>query len=409
DYGRWTLDLFNLMEFDCFVIGNHEFDWGIEEILKYHDGIKENGEANFPLLAANVFYKGTDTMLENTVPYVVLDKGDKKVGVIGTIGYRLESTIITYNIEDYEFGKPQDSIKKYAPKLRNLGCDVIISVSHDSGNTANSYISSLKNEEKVDLILNAHDHVIKIDSSNGIPVLEAGSDGRAIGSVLFKFDINGKIIDKKLDNISSDPLLNVKNEEIDLMINQYKNLLDEEFGKSIISPSYYINKNELSTWIGKLMAIATSSSLGFQNSGGTREGLYAYQPIDGYKIFDILPFDNVVVTLELSGANLVSFLSSYGTDTYYAGIDVGQISSQAIYKIATNDYIYYKYSTLQKYGQNVKIHDDLVLRDLMKEELELQSQYEEYFSLNNQIRTTNVNALLSFLNVNVANGFVYYS
>lgn len=85
-YGLPVVDIMNEIGFDGFVIGNHEFDWGIEEILKYRDSDIENGEMDYPILAANIIYEDTEAPLENTVPYIIQNINGVKIGVIGIIG-----------------------------------------------------------------------------------------------------------------------------------------------------------------------------------------------------------------------------------------------------------------------------------------------------------------------------------
>ena len=63
--GLSTIELMNEMYFDAFTVGNHEFDWGIDVVTSYFDGNDANGEANFPLLGANIFLKNTTTIQPN--------------------------------------------------------------------------------------------------------------------------------------------------------------------------------------------------------------------------------------------------------------------------------------------------------------------------------------------------------
>ena len=47
--GKVVADIMNYIGFDAMTLGNHEFDWGINDIIRYHDGDEENGEANFSI------------------------------------------------------------------------------------------------------------------------------------------------------------------------------------------------------------------------------------------------------------------------------------------------------------------------------------------------------------------------
>lgn len=61
--GLAVIECMNMMNFDVMGIGNHEFDWEIDTILQYFDGNTENGEANFPLLNANIYLYSDDSLL----------------------------------------------------------------------------------------------------------------------------------------------------------------------------------------------------------------------------------------------------------------------------------------------------------------------------------------------------------
>ncbi|UKI50180.1 MAG: metallophosphoesterase [Clostridium sp.] len=71
--GKAMIEVMNAMNIDAMVIGNHEFDWGIDTILGYFDGNEENGEAKFPLLAANVVDSDSKP-LPNSSPYLITNK-----------------------------------------------------------------------------------------------------------------------------------------------------------------------------------------------------------------------------------------------------------------------------------------------------------------------------------------------
>ena len=57
--GALFIEIFNNLNLDAFVIGNHEFDWGLDVILPYFDPATMGIKANFPLLGANVIEKAT--------------------------------------------------------------------------------------------------------------------------------------------------------------------------------------------------------------------------------------------------------------------------------------------------------------------------------------------------------------
>ena len=87
--GYPMIDALNNMNFNAYVIGNHEFDWGLDKIAEYKDGNLTNGEANFPFLGANIIDKKTNEIVDFLEPYTIIEKKDVRVGIIGLIGSRL--------------------------------------------------------------------------------------------------------------------------------------------------------------------------------------------------------------------------------------------------------------------------------------------------------------------------------
>ena len=66
EYGNTMMECMNALKFDAMAVGNHEFDWGEQIIKNHHDGNKENGEANYPYLACNIFYsKGNSDLTDD--------------------------------------------------------------------------------------------------------------------------------------------------------------------------------------------------------------------------------------------------------------------------------------------------------------------------------------------------------
>ena len=82
--GEPAIAALNEMNFDAFVIGNHEFDWGIDNLSVYKDGNPLNGELECPFLGANIRnrYGERPDWIE---PYTVVEKGNVKVVIIGII------------------------------------------------------------------------------------------------------------------------------------------------------------------------------------------------------------------------------------------------------------------------------------------------------------------------------------
>lgn len=382
--GLSTIDLMDEIGFDAFTLGNHEFDWGLETVTQYFDEVEENGEADFPLLGANVFLEGTTTRPDYIDPYTMIEKDGVKIGIIGTMGYGLEYSIATSKILGYEFANPVPLISQYAEELRTIhNCDIVLWVGHDSGNV-NDDIAALTGNSKIDGMFNAHSHSEYVNTFAGIPEIQSGSVGKFLGHVRINLDNDNNIISYKAENLSKykSSLFSDEYAPVQTLIDQYTLETDSLFNSPIIDSSTYYNTSDLSSWLSKLVRIATDSDIAFQNNGGTRTSIDSGETITLGVLYEVWPFDNVIKTVYLPGSTINSILRNYTYDT-----DLSSFEDDTIYKVATNDYVFDKTENPFLNGTNPD-NTGILLRDLVEDELILQSSVYSDFDITNDILTT---------------------
>ena len=128
--GRAVIDALNLMDFDMMGIGNHEFDWGLDKILKFFDGDDVNSEANFPLLNGNIYDKNKNKLLllesDNMFESLIIEKEGIKIGLVSFIA-DLEGSINAAMLAPYEIKHDyEERSKRICQNLKEHGADVII-------------------------------------------------------------------------------------------------------------------------------------------------------------------------------------------------------------------------------------------------------------------------------------------
>lgn len=381
--GESTIDLLDLSQLDAFVLGNHEFDWGLDEITKYFDEIEENGEADYPLLGANVFLKGTTDLPDFVDPYTIVQKGDLKIGIIGVIGYGLESSIATSKVADYEFAYAVPIIEEYATYLRGTeGCDVILVVAHDSGGINNA-VSALTGLAKVDAIFNGHSHQAYVEGTNA-PVIQSGSNGKYVGHVRLEFNEAGTVSSYFAENLDQydDVLFQTPHPLVQALIDTYILETTDIFDTPIITPDEYLSSGDLSHWIAQVIMEATGSDIAFQNHGGTRRSISDGEVITLSVLYEVWPFDNAIKTVMLPGSVVKDLLND--GNAYYTTIS--NFDDNTMYKVATNDYLFDKVTNPFLDGTDITL-TGLLLRDLAVDEMTLQSYIYSYFLLSNDIQT----------------------
>ena len=174
--GEVEVGLMNQMGYDAATIGNHEFDFGLNNLAKL---IRM---ANFPIVCSN--YDFTGTPCEGLVKdYITLQRNGLKIGVFA-LGAPMKGLVSNKNCEGVTFLDPAETAKKYVMLLRKQEkCDVVICLSH-LGWKISEYPDEqfIREIDGCDLVLGGHTHTY-------MPTLEYAPDktGRMIPD-----DQNGK-------------------------------------------------------------------------------------------------------------------------------------------------------------------------------------------------------------------------
>ncbi len=150
--GDVEVELMNQMGCDAATIGNHEFDFGMENMVRIFK------KAKFPILCAN--YDFTSTPLQGLIkPYTIIRRKGIKIGVFG-IGPKLEGLVLTHNYGNTKYLDPATTALRVATMLKEQKkCDIVICISHLGwdlgGDDDNRMISHSRN---IDLVLGGHSH-----------------------------------------------------------------------------------------------------------------------------------------------------------------------------------------------------------------------------------------------------------
>lgn len=375
NYGKPIIEILDELGVDANILGNHEFDWGLEVILDYY---KEGGLAKHPLLSINTFYKGTEDLVEGLEPYTIVELPDFKVAIIGYID-DLRGSIMASAIAPYIFADPIKYITKITKYLREVEeVDFIIAAGHNAETSISYELSNLD----IDMFFEAHSHQPYIKNlNNGKIVLQAGSNGKYVGHVKYDFTNGvGKRTVAELLNQSNEELLRKANSKIEKMIEVYV-LESEDYLKKVIinNGPKSINTYELTAWAAKVIRAYYGAEVGYHNSGGTRAPIDAYQTIDLELMYKIFPFDNAVVLVELTYEQL----KIADNDSYYTGSGLGNIVPGKKYLVVANQYVY-------EYELNIFLEGRLIeygpsMRDVLIMEMELQQIVYGSFSIYNDI------------------------
>ena len=366
--GLPLVDALNVIDFDAFILGNHEFDWGIEEIAKYKDGDLTNGEADFPFLGANIIEKSTGDMLDWVEPYTIIDYNNSKVGIIGVIGSSQESSILSMHVEKYDFINPIYLIEEYAAELRiEKDCDVVVVASHDFDETLNSRIASLSGNSEIDAIFCAHTHQnisSTLTRSDGvtIPVVQNHDKNETATSLVLELNNYKQMTSFTVNKYY--PMNYQPDNDLDVVYDKYNSLIEK--GNEVLGyTSSTISKSTLGYYATSAMKEEFDVDVSIINTGGVRDTIKGGD-ITISDVFSVFPFENEIMLVSMTGRSIKSLYNSNSSYLYFNNdFNTSSLSDSLYYDVAVIDYVftgayYNEFKGLAYTDTNIVLRDILI-------------------------------------------------
>jgi 5'-nucleotidase len=422
--GQPVLDAYNEIGYTAAAIGNHEFDYGpLGEAVVARSpaddalgALKRNiTAARFPFLGANIVEKATGRRPDWAKPHVMVDLDGVKLGIIGIADPATPFTTVPQNVASLAFTDPAPAIEAAARELRGAGADAVVVTAHMGSvckDTADPQDTSSCGDDDdahdvvralppgtIDAFFAGHTHRHSVFVVNGVPVLQPlpFTQGLAVVDlwvdpathrvVRSTYRAHVEVCEKVYEGTSScDPRRAKAGAAVVPATFEGAPVVPEGRVQAVLRP--WLEKVEVkrSAKIGvrvaapftrnydrpsalgalaadALLAAVPEADLAITNSGGLRSDLRAPEPTYG-DVYEIIPFDNMIATMKVSGAQLLDVLGQNGANGHgshqVAGIRVefdyaqppgaARVSSLKLangrdvtpdgtYTLATNDYL----------------------------------------------------------------------
>ena len=359
--GEAIIKIMNEVGFDVVTLGNHEFDYGKEQLEKLGQEISSK------YINSNFCFNSNKTSIYDA--YKIVEVGDKKIGFIGVVTPLTFSKTYLVGIKDEETGKPMydfrgedlaQVVQKNINELKEEKVDYIFLLTH-LGMSVEQYTSDglLSNLEGVDAVFDGHTHSVynvkaKDKTNAEIPIAQTGTKLESIGKLIIKTDgtIETEIIKEVPEpkNINGAKSLNRSKSErwVDEKTNTFINDIIKEYDdelKIIVGYSDFdlIIKPENSTdshsiycrvqecTVGDLVADAINNLAGgafsIVNGGGIRNNMKKGN-ITRADVIEAMPWFNNVVVKKLTGQTILDALE-FGVRNYpQASGGFPQVSSE---------------------------------------------------------------------------------
>lgn len=360
--GQSVIEIMNYLKFDAMAIGNHEFDWGGDALQRLA------ASATFPFLAANIEdQQGRGLPLSK--PYVILQRNDLKIAVIGITTPETAFTTKPDYVSGLTFRDPKEILPPLIKELRSGGIHIIVMLSH-SGLDADLVIA--EQVSGIDVIVGGHSHsaVTHPLRVNDTIIVQAGCYGAYLGVLQLDIDpathrILGYTRENELKPVSAAPGERV-DEKVSAIVARFNDQIKGVFARLVGETTLDLVRNPVAeSNVGDLIADAlretTGADFAFQNGGGIRASIPKGK-ITLEQVYTLLPFDNVVVAMDLTGDQIRRTLEQNATSAHQllqvSGLTVHyalarregspvikvQVGSQPLeprktYRVATNDFL----------------------------------------------------------------------
>jgi 5'-nucleotidase / UDP-sugar diphosphatase len=321
-------DFFNQMGFDVVATGNHEFDDGPEEFMRFIEA------AEFPIVGGNFDVSKEPTLVGKIEGSIVLDIDGEKVGIIGATTE--DTPDIASPGPNVEFTDVFEYVRNAAATLDAAGVDKIILLSH-IGYTLDLQLAA--DVPLVDVIVGGHSHSLlgSMEGAAGpyptmvanpdgveVPVVQANQYGKYLGDIAVTWDDEGNVISAEGEPFLIDASV-TGNEDFANQLAELAAPIEEAMSVVIgtateaIEGSREVCRVEECS-MGNLVADAMldaaadqGATIAIQNGGGLRASIDAGEITVG-EVITVLPFSNTLATVDISGADVIDALENGVSD-----------------------------------------------------------------------------------------------
>jgi 2',3'-cyclic-nucleotide 2'-phosphodiesterase (5'-nucleotidase family) len=299
--GQQMIAAFNALGLDLATFGNHEFDFGSAVLAR------RMSESRFVWLSANVRDRRSGAPLGGAERARLVTLGG--IGV-GLFGLTMPDTAHTSSPgPDVVFDEPLAAARAVTDELRRRGARVVVAVTHQPMADDRALAAGAD----VDLVLGGHEHEPLVAEERRAVITKPGSDARYLVRIDLWLTREGQLVERTWSfqevsgRIPPDPAMAAL---VERYAAQTRAVLGAVVGQTTVplearSSRLRTAETNLGNFIADVMRERMGAQVALTNGGGIRsEQVLAAGPITKGDVVGFLPFTNVVVKLELRGADL---------------------------------------------------------------------------------------------------------
>lgn len=305
--GAAMIAFFNAAGYDAWVPGNHDFDWGKDNIARLAQ------QARFDTLAANIVNDSDGQTWAAIKPYTLKEFDGFTVAILGLAAPETPQMTKTSGLVGLEFTDPIAIAQQYVPELRRQA-DIVIVLSHLHHYTEQTLALQVPG---IDIIVGGADHdpIYSPEYIGNTLLVNAGQYATHLGRLKLWVDPDNDVVtldDETNILIEVVPNQGTPDSEVEAALKPYldeaKPIGDEVIGQSDEDMSQ-AEGEALGYFVTDVMLAHESScgkaSIALYNWAGLRDSLHA-GAVTYRDVFNVVPFHDQLVYLEMSGEQILS-------------------------------------------------------------------------------------------------------
>lgn len=337
--GEARAEILNQMQYDAMAVGNHEFDFGLDEVKKYKEILK------FPLLSSNTYVNGARLFEASTI--VDKDKtveGDEFV-VIGVTTPETATKTHPKNIKGVTFADPISEVNKVIEEvqakaraegkdykhyvvLAHLGVDTTTPVEWRGSTLAEALSKNPRLKGKRVTVIDGHSHTVASTTyGDNVTYNQTGSYLHNVGKITYK---SRQLLGNPTQIAAADAKKLPANPTVEKLVKDIKQKYDAENAVEVVSNSPVElngdreNVRVRETNLGNVVAdslyqygqtgFSHPTDIAVTNGGGLRETITKGKPITKGNVIAVLPFGNTISQIQVTGQQVLDmFEKSLGS------------------------------------------------------------------------------------------------
>ena len=308
--GQTVIEMMNLIGVDAMVLGNHEFDWGLDILQTRIE------EMRFPCLAANVREKDAREVPHYLHPYTIIEQAGLRVGIVGLVTEDTATSVNPKYIRTLTIDDPILAARDAVRAVKTEGADIVILLAH-MGCYQDEITGELSGEaaelaaiDGVDLIVSGHSHTIVNGNAEKVPIVQAGSKGKYLDvvDIVYSREENEIVSYQtklyEVDGRALSPHRKMKT-LVEKAVKKVDKIRRNEVGQLTYSlPHDRRAVSPLGSWVSDGIREAVGADIALQNGGGIRVDVLEAGSVTEGELYEMLPFDNTICTAYLTGAQI---------------------------------------------------------------------------------------------------------